>query len=219
MSGWQDFTFSSIAYRVSDISDIAEILPFFFWLRSKDRREPFLILAMYFLSSGTLSLYGLLTAKAFIYNMHLYHIWAVIQAICIYMFYRSLWGKTFNFWFVLSVFVVYLSSSLWFQKIDSMNSLCWTVNTILIIYLGTTHFYKLYHDDSITGALAKRPDFIITAGWLVYAAGSLFTYLMGRDILVEKAEGFFRNAWMFQSVSNIIKTGASCYAFWLLRGK
>jgi len=63
--------------------------------------------------------------------------------------------------------------------------------------------------------LQKRPDFIIMSGWLLYASGSLFTYLMASKILSGYAEGFFKNAWFFQSASNILKDIIISYGFWL----
>jgi hypothetical protein len=219
MNEWHIFSLSNIELRVSDLSDFTEILPFFFWLKRKNGSEPFMILALYFLCSGTISLYGYLTAEADIHNLHLYHIWAIIQVIFIYLYYKSLWKERNAFWPVLLTFAVYLGASIWVQRTSSLNSFCWTANTVIIIYLGTKHFYRLYHDDTITNPLTRRPDFIVTTGWLIYAAGALFVYLLGPDILSVSAKGFFKSAWLIQSVSNLIKTGACCYAFWVLGSK
>jgi len=86
---------------------------------------------------------------------------------------------------------------------------------ILIILAGLLYFLKVYRNETDMTPLGERPDFIITIGWLLYAAGSLFTYLMGSKILTGYAEGFFKNGWFFQTVSNISKDIIVGYGFWL----
>jgi hypothetical protein len=214
---WGNIDFSNFTMRASDLSDITEILPFVSWLFVKKKSEPLLILALYFACSGTIAIYGYFTSNVSIHNLHLYHIWAVVQIVFLYLFYKSLWAEQPNPWLILLIIGLYIFSSNYIQGIDKMNALCWTANNLFIIFLGVRHFYKLYHDDTITTPLSSRPDFIITAGWLVYAAGALFAYLMVKEILNLQATGILKNAWIFQSVSNIIKTAACCYGFYLFK--
>jgi len=83
--------------------------------------------------------------------------------------------------------------------------------------MGLLYLFRLYKNDEDYTPLENRPDFIVTVGWLIYASGSLFTYLMGTEILSGKPEGFFYNAWIFQSVSNLSKNIIVSYGLWLMR--
>jgi hypothetical protein len=87
---------------------------------------------------------------------------------------------------------------------------------MVLIALGLVYLYRLYNSEKAI-VIEKSPEFVMTSGWLIYAAGSLFTYLMGTEILSGKPEGFFHNAWFFQCFSNVIKNGIVAYGFWLTK--
>lgn len=150
--------------------------------------------------------------------MPAYHLLAALEIISVYCFYNLLVLKKIFYQGVFALFVIQLVNTVFFQDIWAFNSIAWTINMMVIIMMGLIFFYKVYkEEDGERLPLESRPDFIITCGWLMYAAGSLFTYLMGTEILSGNPEGFFKNAWVFQSVSNILKNVIIAYGFLLTR--
>jgi len=107
--------------------------------------------------------------------------------------------------------------SLFLQPVSTFNSIGWTLDMLVLLTIGILYLFHLYNDESDQSPLEQRPVFMITTAWLLYAAGSLFTYLMGTSILSGKAEGFFHNAWLFQCVSNLFKNLLIAYALWRQR--
>ena len=204
-----------ITFVISDLSDVSEITPFVAWFAFGSRELPYKVLGIFFLISGSTKIYTLITAVMHIHNLPAYHVLAFLEIIFVYSFYRLLSTKKLDFVGISGLFVLYLANT-GIQNINNtFNSNTWTLTVLLIMLIGLTHFYRIYRNEEDTTPLEKRPDFIMTTGWLIYASGSLFTYLMGTDILSGTADGFFKNAWIFECISNIIKNILICYGFWL----
>jgi hypothetical protein len=165
--------------------------------------------------------------------MPAYHLLAAIEVTMIFSFYSQLIFKrvfmlTVVFLLVFSVvdgvFLEALTTSksvTWsanmMESLFTFNSISWTVDMMVLIIMGVTYLYKLYSEDSDVTPLEQRPDFMITTGWLLYAAGSLFSYLFGSATLSGKAEGFYHNAWIFQCISNLFKNTIISYGLWRAR--
>ncbi|MES2651070.1 MAG: hypothetical protein V4663_04985 [Bacteroidota bacterium] len=209
-------SYKDISFAVSNISDISEIMPALIWLRWGNHNKPYLLLGLFFLFSGIIKLIALFTAIQNIPNMPLYHLLAYMEVISVYIFYRQVNEKKPNPFFIATLFLIYAVNTFFQDIYLHFNSNTWTLTVLIILFLGMGFFYRIYkQEDNII--LKKMPQFVITCGWLIYASGSLFTYLMGTDILSGKPEGFFNNAWIFQCISNIIKNGIICYGFYLSR--
>jgi hypothetical protein len=126
----------------------------------------------------------------------------------------------FNKVYVLGAVLLFLLNavnSIFIQSIFTFNSWAWSMNMVVLMIIGITYLFKLYNNENDDSPLELRPNFIITAGWLIYASGSLFTYLLGIPILSGKAAGFFHNAWTFQCVSNLFKNVLISYGLWRAR--
>jgi len=212
-------SFRDIVFTISSISDVSEIVPLTVWLIFGSKKTPYLQLGIFFIVCFFVKLYTLVTADLHENNMPAYHLLALLEVAAVYIFYcQLLYGKVFK-WGVFLLVILHVGNALFFQKIWTFNSLTWTLDMLFIITLGLIYFYRIYKDEDDYTPLRGRPDFIITVGWLVYAAGSLFTYLMGSEILSGYAEGFFKNGWFFQTVSNILKDIIISYGFWLTNKK
>jgi hypothetical protein len=103
------------------------------------------------------------------------------------------------------------------KKPTDFNSYAWALNMGVIMVMGIIYLFRLYNNENDRSPLEQRPDFLINAGWLIYASGSLFTYLLGIEILSGKAAGFFHNAWIFTCISNIFKNILITYGLWRAR--
>lgn len=150
-------------------------------------------------------------------NMLLYHFIGINEIIIVYCFYSRLIFKRVYVWGALLLLAsnVYCLTRL--KHLLDFNSYAWALNMGFIMIMGITYLFRLYNNENDRSPLEQRPDFIINAGWLIYAAGSLFTYLLGTEILSGKAEGFFHNAWIFMCISNIFKNILITYGLWRAR--
>ncbi|WP_259067800.1 hypothetical protein HDF24_18935 [Mucilaginibacter sp. X4EP1] len=208
-------SFRDIVFAVSSVSDVAEALPLTVWLFFAKKKQPYLLLGIFISILFLLKIVTLITAVQHINNMPLFHLLALIEITAIFIFYCQLLFKRIKWWGVFILIVFHVLNAFFIQNIWTFNSLSWTVDMIIIIGIGLQYFYHIYNDESDYIPLQHRPDFVITIGWLIYAAGSLFTYLMGTTILTGYAEGFLKNGWVFQTVSNISKDIIISYGFWL----
>lgn len=209
--------FTTITFSVSALSDVSETLPFLVWLFFARKKETYLLLGIFFLISATLKLLSLITAKMDIHNMPIYHLLAINEVVMVFCFYSRLMFKKVNIPALILLIAISLFNSIFVQNIFTINSVEWTLDMLVLIVLGVVFLFKLYNNDNDDSPLEKRPDFIITVGWLIYAAGSLFTYLLATPILSGKAAGFFHNAWFFQCVFNLIKNVLISYGLWRAR--
>ena len=160
---------------------------------------------------------SLITAELHITNMPAFHIMACWEIIMVYLFYVELLRAPLFRWGIILLTGLCIADTIYFEDIKTFNALAWSMDMIMIITIGMLYFYRLYQKDDKPIPLMKRPDFIITVGLLIYASGSLFPYLLANRILTGSAEGFFKNAWFFQAVSNISKNFIVSYGFLLMR--
>ncbi len=209
--------FTTISKSVSAFSDLSEILPLIFRLKFAQKKEIYFLLGLFFIISAPLKLISLITAILIINNMPLYTFMAISEGILVYFFFSKLLFNKVHNWPILIIVLFHLLCIVFSQSIFEFNSYSWTFDMLIILLLGISNLFKLYSNDKIQTSLEGHPEFIITAGWLIYASGSMFTYLMGTSILSGKAGGFYHNAWIFQCVSNILKNIIICYGIWRSR--
>lgn len=210
-------TFTTITRYVSSTSDLSDFLPLSVWLLFARKNRTYLILGIYFLLAAFIKLFTFVTAEYHIHNMPAYHLLAVVEITMIFSFYSQLIFKRVYIWTVIFLLLFSLADSVFLEPCTTFNSISWTVDMMVLIIMGVTYLYKLYSEDSDVTPLEQRPDFMITTGWLLYAAGSLFSYLFGSATLSGKAEGFYNNAWIFQCVSNLFKNTIISYGLWRAR--
>lgn len=210
--------FTVITFAVSDISDLSEMLPALVWLLFLEKKQPYNILGCFFSISAVLKLLTLVMAELHINNMIVYHALACLEICFLYIFYNKiLFNKLYPSGLIILI-VFNITNSLFVEPLTQFNSIGWTINSTVLIGLGLSYLYILYNSEVMV-SLKKNPDFIITAGWLVYAAGSLFTYLLSTEIFSQPALGFFHNAWIFQCIANLFKNIVVSYGLWLVRLK
>lgn len=208
---------AKVSILIASISDISECLPLFFWLKYGRKDGAYGILGIFFLISAILKITSLVTAELGIYNMPIYHALACLQIVMVYAFYAKLRGDRLSYSIIGMLVMFNLFNSFWLQDLAQFNSIAWSVNMLVLLAIGLLYLFRIYNNDQDHSPLESRPDFIITTAWLLYASGSLFTYLMSTDILSGQPEGFFNNAWMLESISNIVKNLIISYGIWLTR--
>jgi hypothetical protein len=209
--------FTTIVFSISSLSDLSEFLPLFAWLLYGRREMPYFVLGIFFFLSSFIKLATLVTAELSIHNMPAYHVLACIEIVMFFCFYSNLFFNKVKWWGVIILCMLNAANTIFLQDITTFNSIAWTVNMIVLLGLGLTYLFQIYKRENDYTPLEKRPDFIITAGLLIYASGSLFTYLMGTEILSGKPQGFFHNAWLFHCIANISKNFIVSYGLWLTK--
>jgi len=208
-----------VIIKISNISDFSDALPFVAWVWFGNMRKPYRILGLFFLFCFVIRSYTFVTAEKHFNNMPAYHLLALVEISAVYCFYCELvYGKVFT-WGLILLIIFHLANTIFYQEIHSFNSVAWTADMILIITIGLSYFVELYKNENDFTPLQTRPDFVITVGWLLYASGSLFTYLMGSEVLSRYAKGLLKDEWFFQIISNISKDVIISYGFWLTRKK
>lgn len=202
---------------VSSISDVTALFPVILCLFVVPRKHPFIILSWYFYLSGFIMIGTLITSEMGIFNMPAYHLLAAVEVILLYEFYaRITYSKGPRRWVTVLLVILFLFNSVFIEPLEQFNSFAWTFGILFLLCLGLSYLYKLY-DDLENIHLPTHPLFVINTGFLIYFAGSLFTYILGSRILSEEAKGFFQNGWVIQSVSTIVKNTIAGYGLWLAR--
>ncbi len=210
-------SFRDFVFTVSTFSDISETIPALTWIIFARKKMPYNILGVFFLVSSLLKIYTLITAELHITNMQAFHLMACWEIVMFYLFYLYLLRKQQFRWGILILIGLCVADTIYLEHIMTFNALAWSMDMIMIISMGMLYFFRLYQKDETPGPLTKRPDFIIIIGLLIYASGSLFPYLLANKILTGSADGFFKNAWFFQTLSNISKNIIVSYGFLLTR--
>lgn len=209
--------FTTITFFISASSDISETLAFVVWLVFARKKKAYSLLGAFLGVSAMLKMLTLISAKLNVHNMPLYHLLAVTEVVLVYCFYSRLVFKKILLPGAALLLLFNVINSIFIQSIFTFNSLAWSINMVVLIIMGISYLFKLYNNENDDSPLEERPNFIITAGWLIYASGSLFTYLLGTSILSGKAAGFFHNAWIFQCMSNLFKNVLISYGLWRAR--
>jgi len=201
----------------SDISEVSELLPFLFGILFVPKKSTYNLLVWFFAISALIKAISLITAKLHVNNMLLFHFLTVYEFVLVYIFYcRIIFNRGPSVYFIALIIVINVANSVFNENVQQFNSMAWTLNTLILLCFGLKYLYKLYQELETT-QLEQNPLFIINAGFLIYFSGSLFTYIFGWKILSAEARGFFHNAWVIQSFSNIIKNVIISYGLWLAR--
>jgi hypothetical protein len=208
--------FKALAFKLSDISDISELLPVLIILSLKNKNQ-FKVLGIFFAISSCLKLFTLITAIKSINNMPAFHLLAIVEVCFLFTFYNQVSFRSPRYATVLiSLILLNLLNSIVIQGPFQFNSYAWSFNTLFLLLCGLLYLYNLYQGiENIK--LERNPTFAINAGLMIYFSGSLFTYVLGWDILSGDPKGFFHNAWIIQCISNISKNIIVSYGIWLAR--
>ncbi|PKK37413.1 hypothetical protein BWI96_05965 [Siphonobacter sp. SORGH_AS_0500] len=189
---------------ISTLSDLSDGLPFALFLSFYKYSS----LRIYFGGAFIIKLLTIVMIFGFgSRNTHpFYHVLALFEFSCLFLFYAGQlqWSRWQTFLPLVSILLLDVGFSLFLQNIFTFNSYAWSINTLILLIVSIRYLYYLYEKVEDV-PLEEVEGFIINSGFLIYFAGSLFTYLLGFNILSGQATGWFGNGWLFQSVANLIK--------------
>jgi len=117
---------------------------------------------------------------------------------------------------ISAIVLLNLMNSLFLQTIDKFNSNAWSINTIVLIGVALYYLFELFSQQE-TLEFEKSPTIIIISGLLIYFSGSLFLYIVSSKVLSKEAQGFFFNAWLIRSGSDIIKSIFLTLGLWMAK--
>jgi hypothetical protein len=206
---------------LSHISDIADWFPFVvFALLPKIKRKEYELMGAYLLLNGALKTYTLvlIAIQGPVNTMLIYHIMAPLEVMLLYSYMASAhrFQPITNGGILIFIVIGNVTNTLFFQPVNEFNSTAWTVNTLLLIGLALYSLFQLFSQVD-TLELEKSPAFIVLTALLIYFSGSLFLYIVSSKVLSREAQGFFHNAWLIHSVSDIFKSVLLTYGLWLAR--
>ncbi len=205
---------------LSHIGDFVETLPLIpFLLLSKAKKREYRFLGIYFFIGASLKLVSYFVASKGINSLFIYHLLALVEFTFLFAFLTQFTTyKQIKVLTMLIVWTINIVASTRPDALQQFNSMPWTINTLILIcacfyslYGLYTHSYKSWHE--------VRPQFTVVSGLLIYLTGSLFTYILGWQILSKVLQGFFANGWIINSISNLIKDFTVAAGLFLLRLK
>ena len=149
-------------------------------------------------------------------NLHLLHIYTLIEFIILSLFYVAVLQKIIPFrtrrmyWFIGLVSVLIILNSIFIQPIDKLtfNSYAKTLTQVVFIAYTVFYFFIAPIENNPKSKLLDT----INSAILFYYAGSLFIF-MGSNLL-SKLDDYHRIFWITNSVFYLIFQLTVCYALW-----
>jgi hypothetical protein len=194
---------------IADFSDYATAATGIFVYLFTYGKPKYYWLSAFLLITGALRITSLILADYDIYNMPVYHLMGCVELICVYAIYRRKGIDRFWDLSMLGIVITYILNSLFIQSLFEVNNLALALSQLFILILGF-HFLAGIYQQSEVPFIGKYPFFYINAGFLVYAAGTFFVYLLSSKILGHRATSFFHNTWILEAVFNLFKLSLIC---------
>ncbi len=194
---------------VADLSDYATFVAgTFVFLLSLPKRD-YLLLAVLFLLTGTLKIVSLFLADIYIQNMPFYHLIGLLEITFIYLIYQR--PRLHFFWhlFAAGIILTYILNSIFVQSIYEVNNIALAINQLFVLILGFNFLSGIYQKNEVPD-IGRYPFFYINAGFMLYAAGAFFVYLLSSRIFEQDPSDFFHNAWILESLFNLFRLILIC---------
>jgi hypothetical protein len=204
---------------LSYVSDLTDWLPLMIYFSlDKKRKILYRFLGAYLLINSILktSTFVILNIRT-VNTLPFYHLLSVFEFVFLFLFFSQTLQLQRGKWLLLfGIALLNIANTMFYQTIYEFNSYSWAGNSMILVSMGLFVLYKIYLNIEDI-ALNQYPLFIINSGLLIYLSGSLFTYILGSDILSQEAKDFFHNAWIIKSISDIIKSALLTVGLWVAK--
>ncbi|QMW03701.1 hypothetical protein [Spirosoma foliorum] len=131
---------------------------------------------------------SLITAELNIRNLHILHVYTILEFNLIALFYRSFFGQFYPRWLVPVLMVGFtgfaILNSLLLQPLNRYNTYARGLEALLVMAMALFCFYKILTELSAK-RLDKNPVFWINTGFLLYFAGSLFFLILSNAVITD----------------------------------
>lgn len=147
----------------------------------------FKILTIYCFSLSAVLLLSTVLAIQEFNNLFLYHIIGLIEMVFAFLLYRKLGLEpVWNYILVFFITLYLVDSVIVFSSGgEEMNNLGMALCMLFVLLLGVNYIWKLYSEEKVV-QISRHPLFYISAGFIFYAAGSFFGYLMITKLFVKE---------------------------------
>src|SRR5689334_15031618 len=126
----------AFAISVSVVSEIGELIPLMIYLRCALNQQPYKILGYYFMLSAPIKLFTTITMLNHTYNLWVYHLLVIVEAVFLYSFYmRIIYNSKPRAWVIAVMVMVNALNTLFVESIDQFNSLAWTFSILFLLCL------------------------------------------------------------------------------------
>lgn len=133
-------------------------------------------------------LVSLITAKLDMPNLHILHVYTILEFNLIALFYRCFFGNFYPRWLVPMVMVVFtgfaITNSLLLQPLNRYNTYARGLEALLVMAMALLCFYKMLTELSAK-RLDRHPVFWVNTGYLLYFAGSLFFLILSNALIID----------------------------------
>ncbi|WP_338874752.1 hypothetical protein WBJ53_03950 [Spirosoma sp. SC4-14] len=131
---------------------------------------------------------SLITAELNIRNLHILHVYTILEFNLIALFYRSFFGQFYPRWLVPALMLGFTGfavlNSLLLQPLNRYNTYARGLEALLVMAMALLCFYKMLTELSAK-RLDKHPVFWINTGYLLYFAGSLFFLILSNAVITD----------------------------------
>ncbi|NJL74434.1 MAG: hypothetical protein HC892_04705 [Saprospiraceae bacterium] len=149
-------------------------------------------------------------------NLHVLHIYTLVEFIVLSLFYVAILQKIIAFrtrrmyWFIALVSILIVLNSIFIQLIDTLtfNSYAKTLTQVIFIAYAVLYFFIAPIENNPKSKLLDN----INSAILFYYAASLFIF-MGSNLL-SKLDDYHRIFWITNAIFYLVFQLIVCYALW-----
>ncbi|MEM6684568.1 MAG: hypothetical protein AAF617_02140 [Bacteroidota bacterium] len=154
-------------------------------------------------------------------NMHILHLYTVVEYIFWSLFYYQLFKKSMVKKAIIGLVVILVAFSilntLYWQPLDTFNSYSRSLEAAFLLCFAIAWFYKVFVNGKII-RLEKHPVFWINAGVLVYFSGAFLLFISNNFLVGISKQAFFQ-AWTLHALFLIIHYLFITIGIWLIKHK
>lgn len=206
----------------SEIAQLSLVLPLIaIAFRFKRFTRPFWILCSLLIVAAIVSYTAYILYKNRLNNMHLLHIYTILEYALWSIFYYQLFEKKHIKRFIIGSIVVFIIFSIlntiFWQPLKMYNSYSRSVEGAFLLCFSIAWFYKVFINGKIT-KLEAHPVFWINAGVLIYFSGSFLLFISNNFLLELSTQEFFQ-AWALHGLFLMIHYIFIAIGIWLIKHK
>ncbi len=200
------------------ITLVSDYLPLFFYLiafRKLNRVKAFRYMGILVILLVIANFYSSSLSSQGINNMHLFHIYTVLEhSLITLIFIEIIKKKGFKTIALSGLFIFYLlviTDIIFLEPLNTFNSNIRSVQGVITLLYCVFFYYSIF-DDAKVVELSNYPYFWLVSGMILYFSGTLFLYVFGDQIVSNKK---YVNYYQIHNFFNIIQNTFYAYTLWL----
>ncbi|WP_420573194.1 hypothetical protein [Kordia sp.] len=209
---------ASITNIISEVAQFSIVLPITIAvIRYKHFDKLFWTLSGLLVFAGIIAYWAYKLYASKENNMHLLHVYTVVEYTCWSLFYYQLFQKLWIKRLIVSLIILFMIFSIYnvcnWQSLETYNSYGRSLEGALLLCFAIAWFYKVFENSKIK-RLEKHPIFWINAAVLTYFAGA-FLLFSSKNFMQEITQEEFIAVWTLHGVFLIIHYLFISIGIWL----